>query len=122
MNLLEMKEILHRGDEILSMIECVGVHREYPRRIDCEWTVDIDRDVRNTIRPRQRVQIVDDLLRPAYRERGDDDPSAARRRLANDRAEAFAHVLRRWMVAIAVRRLHNHGVGAVRRLRITNDR
>jgi hypothetical protein len=82
----------------------------------------VDRDARNGVRPDQGVEVIDDFLRPADCERGYDDATAARGRLANDGAEPLAHVDGGRVVAIAVRRLQNDRVRAVRRIRVANDR
>ena len=71
----------------------------------------------------EHLQIVHELLRSTHRERRNEHPSAARRRLANDAGEMIARGCDALVIPIPVRRFHDHDVSGVRRRhRIANDR
>ena len=101
-DLIEVEQILDRRNEILAMIEDVGMHSEDARRIDGQRAVDVNRNGGDATAARQRVQVVNDFLRAADGKGRDDDASAARCGLANDLAETLPHVLGGRMVAVAI--------------------
>ena len=83
----ELEQVLHLLDEVLGPVEDLGMHREHGRRVDRERAVDVDRDLGDLPVARQHVQVVDELLRAADGERGDQHAAAARGGLAHHACE-----------------------------------
>jgi hypothetical protein len=118
----EIEQATDLPDHVFGTIEDLGVRGEHCRGIAGERAVDVDGNGRDSVRPRERVQVVQQLLGPAQRERRDENATAARGRVPDDLAQALAHVLDRRMLAVAVRRFHDHEVRRdLRRLRIPDD-
>src|SRR5688572_32326375 len=105
------------------MIDDVWVHGEDRCRIDGQGAVDVDRNAGDLLCPCQGVQVVHDLLRTADSEGWNQYATALCRSLAYDCRQTLSHILDRWVVTVAIGRLHDHCICTSRGwLRITDDR
>ena len=101
---VEAERVLIRLDQGASfVVVAFGMVAEDARGIRRERAVHEDRQRRKLHLIEQRVEVVDEALRTAHAERGDQDLAAALEGLPHDLAEARLDVLARRMEAIAVR-------------------
>ena len=117
-----MEEILYTVHEIFRGVEHFGVHRVNGGGVDGEWAVHVDGDYRYLPIAHEDVQVVHQLLRPANGEGRHEHLSPPFRRLGDDSCQLVAGSRHRRMVTIAVRRFEKNHVGAMRRLRVADDR
>ena len=85
---------------------------EYGRRVKRERRVDIDGNCGDLTSAMQRVQVVHQFLRTPHRKGRNKRAPAARRGFAHHASEMFTRTFDRFVIAIAVRRLHDHDIGA----------
>src|SRR5512147_1716272 len=119
---LESKQILDCPYKVLAVVEYVRMHFEDRCRIDRERAVDVDRYRRNRSRPREHVEIVDQLLSASNRKGWNENAAATPSCISDDGSQPGTCPFCRLVGTVAIGRLHQHHISSLRRLRVTNDR
>ena len=107
-------------DVVQARLAALRVRRVDARRVDRHRAVDVDRERPHPALRHQLVHQPDHLLRPAHRERRDQQHAAAREGALEDALELVEHRQRR-VRAVAVGALDDHVVGLRRRLRVARQ-
>ena len=119
---VEPEEVVDALDQVFASIEAVRMHFKDARHVGRERAVDEDRNTRDSPFLEQAVKVVQDFLHATNSKSRYEHATAARRCLAYDRRESRTGIFGWSVIAVSIRRLHDHGVRTFGYHGIANDR